>query len=62
LHPVAVISSSASRAAVTGIRAVNFIGRIVSFKLGAKFIAQKGEAFESEVSALALIVMAYVPT
>jgi hypothetical protein len=58
-----VISSSASRLAVTGIRAVNFIERIVSFKMGAKFlIAQKGEASESGFSALTLIVMVYVPT
>jgi hypothetical protein len=57
-----VISSSASRLAVTGIRAVNFIERIVSFKMGASIVAQKGEAFESGFSALTLIVMVYVPT
>jgi hypothetical protein len=34
-----VTSSSASMAAVTGIRAVNFIGRIVSFKWARVFIA-----------------------
>jgi hypothetical protein len=57
-----VISSSASRAAVTGIRAVNFIGRIVSFKLGASLCLTEMRNYLTTFLGYRLIVMVYLQT